>query len=498
MKHSCVCRCLGQDLEAPLCLQVSSSGGAAAIMEGHDYMETTRLYYTNYIRNSWAVGVMWGIFTICFAIINIVVFIQPQWIGDTDDSPGTGYFGLYEHCELFESGQKLNCRGGFNAFSSILSVGFKVAAVFIGISVIVILICVCCMLLFFFMRSSKVFFLCAWIQVLSGESCDCEVTTPGYRCCPVSHASSRPRPVYVPPLCYRYVYVPLLCYSPVYVPLLCSRPLYVPALCYSPVYVPALCYTPVYVSPMCYIPVYVPLLCYMPVYVPLLCSRPVYVPLLCYSSVHVSTLCSSPVHVPALCSSPVHVSTLCSSPVHVPALCSSPVFQPCAYPCACLYPVFQPCAYPCPLFQACVCSSAVSPTPPAGTRRPCSACAAPTPRCFRSASAASAGPTSSPSSASSTPSCWPCSPSCCHRVRRSGPTTPRTTADSQSVSDRAMFPLSFSSRDCCYDCGTMHRLQCQVSVIIQRYDNTTYLENDNAILTFFSITISDKHFLCSC
>ena len=76
-------------------------------MEVHQLTETSRVYYTNYVRNSRAVGVMWGIFTICFAIFNIVVFLQPQWIGDTDDSPGAGYFGLYEYCELLQSGQVL-------------------------------------------------------------------------------------------------------------------------------------------------------------------------------------------------------------------------------------------------------------------------------------------------------------------------------------------------------------------------------------------------------
>lgn len=137
-------------------------------MEVHQLTETSRVYYTNYVRNSRAVGVMWGIFTICFAIFNIVVFIQPQWIGDTDDSPGAGYFGLYQYCELLQSGQLLSCSGQFDQFSTILSVPFRIAAVFIGISALVVLICICCMLLFFFMNSAKVYLICGWIQVISG------------------------------------------------------------------------------------------------------------------------------------------------------------------------------------------------------------------------------------------------------------------------------------------------------------------------------------------
>ena len=138
-------------------------------MEVQQYSETTRVYYTNYVRNSRAVGVMWGVFTICFAIINIVVFIQPQWIGDTDTSPGTGYFGLYEYCELYQSGTTLYCTGRFDDFDTIISPYFKAASFFIGFSALLILICVCCMLLFFFMNASIVYIICGFIQIGSGK-----------------------------------------------------------------------------------------------------------------------------------------------------------------------------------------------------------------------------------------------------------------------------------------------------------------------------------------
>lgn len=143
------------------------------VQSEHQYVETTRVYYTNYVRNSRAVGVLWGVFTICFAIINIVVFIQPQWIGDTPDSPGTGYFGLYEYCEIFQTGnqlagQNIYCEGRFDDFSSILSVSFRAASFFVGFSALITLVCICCMLLFFFMSASVVFMICGWIQIVSG------------------------------------------------------------------------------------------------------------------------------------------------------------------------------------------------------------------------------------------------------------------------------------------------------------------------------------------
>ncbi|ELU17108.1 hypothetical protein CAPTEDRAFT_20715 [Capitella teleta] len=125
-------------------------------------------YYQKYEKSSFAIGVMWGIFTLCFAIINIVVVIQPQWVGDTENSPGTGYFGLYEFCELFNSGQVLQCEGKINNFSTILTDAFKVATFFVGFSAIIIFVCIVCMILFLFVKTSRVYLICGWLQLFAG------------------------------------------------------------------------------------------------------------------------------------------------------------------------------------------------------------------------------------------------------------------------------------------------------------------------------------------
>lgn len=136
----------------------------------YEYSQTeTAVYHTNYVRNSKAIGVLWGIFTICFAIINIVVFVQPQWIGATADSQGIGYFGLWKYCRLVQDGQDLVCTGQLNDFDTICTPAFRAATVFIGLSVLIILLCIICMLLFFFFHSSTVFHICGWMQVLSGK-----------------------------------------------------------------------------------------------------------------------------------------------------------------------------------------------------------------------------------------------------------------------------------------------------------------------------------------
>ena len=54
-------------------------------------------------RNSRAVAILWGVFTVCSAILNVVVFISPQWVGDTELSKGPGHFGLWRFCTVLSS-----------------------------------------------------------------------------------------------------------------------------------------------------------------------------------------------------------------------------------------------------------------------------------------------------------------------------------------------------------------------------------------------------------
>lgn len=42
-----------------------------------EYVDTSHMYATNYIRNSKAIAVLWAIFTICYAIISAVAFLTP-------------------------------------------------------------------------------------------------------------------------------------------------------------------------------------------------------------------------------------------------------------------------------------------------------------------------------------------------------------------------------------------------------------------------------------
>lgn len=42
-----------------------------------EYVDSSHMYATNYIRNSKAIAVLWAIFTICYTIISVVAFVTP-------------------------------------------------------------------------------------------------------------------------------------------------------------------------------------------------------------------------------------------------------------------------------------------------------------------------------------------------------------------------------------------------------------------------------------
>ncbi|KAI4827874.1 hypothetical protein KUCAC02_031236 [Chaenocephalus aceratus] len=132
--------------------------------------EASKIYHDNYMRNSSAIGVLWAIFTICLAIISVVVFFQPYWIGDSINTPQAGHFGLFHYCVgIGNSDRELLCQGSISDFSSIPSGAFKAASVFVLLSVVLILGCIGCFTLFFFCNTASVYKTCAWMQLLCGK-----------------------------------------------------------------------------------------------------------------------------------------------------------------------------------------------------------------------------------------------------------------------------------------------------------------------------------------
>merc|ERR1712061_94461 len=88
-----------------------------------NYHEQSHYYSTKFMRNSKAVGVLWGIFTVCYTVLIIVVFLQDQWIGDAENSKGPGNFGIWRWCVDSQDGTEI-CRGRLDDFGTILSPAF--------------------------------------------------------------------------------------------------------------------------------------------------------------------------------------------------------------------------------------------------------------------------------------------------------------------------------------------------------------------------------------
>lgn len=120
---------------------------------------------TSYIKSR-SIGVLWAVFTMSCAIIDIIVFVQPQWLGDTEMSRGTGYFGLWKSCRLLQDGQDLLCSGKLNDLSSIQTTAFKLSTIFVALSVCFILFCIISMLAFFFAHPCTVFRTCGYLQFI--------------------------------------------------------------------------------------------------------------------------------------------------------------------------------------------------------------------------------------------------------------------------------------------------------------------------------------------
>lgn len=126
-----------------------------------------RRYYKRYGYCSCGFGVAWALLTICFLIINIIVFIEPQWIGDTMDSPGVGYVGLFQLCEFVQFGSERVCDGQFQHFETILTSAFRASTFFIGVSCLIIMLCILLFLLFLCVYATYVYIICGVLQVIS-------------------------------------------------------------------------------------------------------------------------------------------------------------------------------------------------------------------------------------------------------------------------------------------------------------------------------------------
>lgn len=130
--------------------------------------ETARIYYFRYMREYRAVCVLWALLTIIWCILNVVAFIQPHWIGDTDDDrTGYGHIGVFQYCKPDSAYQRYVCDGSFTSFNSILNDAFRATTFFCGVSALLMLIVVAALLLFFCFKKTIVFYLCGILELIS-------------------------------------------------------------------------------------------------------------------------------------------------------------------------------------------------------------------------------------------------------------------------------------------------------------------------------------------
>lgn len=156
--------------------------------------DLSRLYQTEFVRSARAVGVLWAVCTLCLAIIQVVVLVQPAWVGTTGTQRRgpMGTLGLFEvappPCQnacaapssppmrlcvcvsqvCVESDWPVpDCRGGLSSLSPLPS--FQSVAVLVGVSLWAVWTSVLCLCLFRFCSAATVYKICAWLQLTAGR-----------------------------------------------------------------------------------------------------------------------------------------------------------------------------------------------------------------------------------------------------------------------------------------------------------------------------------------
>ncbi|KAF4521024.1 hypothetical protein B566_EDAN002519 [Ephemera danica] len=130
-----------------------------------EYVDSSQMYATIYARNSKAVAVLWGVFTLCYAVICVVAFITPEWLG----ASVSGRVGLWTVCHSGDGQGAEKCVGRLEDLSTVPGAALRAAAVLAGLGTILALLCVVVLLFFFFCSPTNVFLTCGWLQLLSGK-----------------------------------------------------------------------------------------------------------------------------------------------------------------------------------------------------------------------------------------------------------------------------------------------------------------------------------------
>ena len=131
--------------------------------------ETLFFFAYHFNKNHRAIATAWAMLSVVFAVLTVIVFTQPQWIGDTPDSPGYGHLGVYQYCVPNRLDGTYTCTGTFASFNTILTESFQAVTVFTGLSALFMLIVVGALLTFFCFKKGYIFVVCGTLQSLVGK-----------------------------------------------------------------------------------------------------------------------------------------------------------------------------------------------------------------------------------------------------------------------------------------------------------------------------------------
>ncbi|CAL8279140.1 unnamed protein product [Boreogadus saida] len=124
------------------------------------------LYHTEFVRSARAVGVLWGVCTVCLAVLQVVVLVQPAWVVTTETSASaSGTLGLFQVC-VEGDWPGPDCQGSPSALAPLPA--FQTPAVLVCVSLGAVWTSAACLLLFRVCHSAAVFKSCGWLQLTAG------------------------------------------------------------------------------------------------------------------------------------------------------------------------------------------------------------------------------------------------------------------------------------------------------------------------------------------
>lgn len=93
-------------------------------------------------------------------------YFNTDWIGDLESETG-GRIGLWKICE--RNDMRDICIGKLEDVLELPTMSSQLAIIFAGTAVVTSLLTILCLVFMIFLKSTTVFHLCGWMQILSGK-----------------------------------------------------------------------------------------------------------------------------------------------------------------------------------------------------------------------------------------------------------------------------------------------------------------------------------------